>query len=52
VVDLRTHRAIDLPHPVRDEKTLSVKGAPYGVSAYWGDKPTGKADPRINVAGV
>ena len=39
VVDPRTHRAIDLPHPVRDEKTPSVKGAPYGVSAYWGDKP-------------
>jgi hypothetical protein len=39
VVDPRTHTAIDLPHPVRDEKTPSVKGNPYGVSAYWGDKP-------------
>ena len=39
VLDPRTHRAIDLHHPVRDEKTPSVKGAPYGASAYWGDKP-------------
>jgi hypothetical protein len=39
VVDPRTHRAIELPHPVRDEKTPSVKGNPYGVSAYFGDKP-------------
>jgi hypothetical protein len=39
VLDPRTHRAIELPHPVRDEKTPSVKGAPYGLSAYWGDKP-------------
>jgi len=39
VVDPRTHRAIDLHHPVRDPATPSVKGAPYGVSAYWGDKP-------------
>ena len=39
VVDPGTHRAIDLPHPVRDPATPSVKGAPYGVSAYWGDKP-------------
>ena len=39
VLDPRTHRAIDLPHPVRDPATPSVKGAPYGVSAYWGDKP-------------
>ena len=39
VVDPRAHRAIELPHPVRDPATPSVKGAPYGVSAYWGDKP-------------
>jgi hypothetical protein len=39
VVDPRTHRAIDLPHPLRDPNTPSVKSAPYGVSAYWGDKP-------------
>ena len=39
VLDPRTHRAIELPHPVRDPKTPSVKGNPYGVSAYWGDKP-------------
>jgi hypothetical protein len=39
VVDPRTHRAIDLPHPLRDASTPSVKGNPYGVSAYWGDKP-------------
>jgi hypothetical protein len=39
VLDPRTHSAIDLPHPVRDEKTPSVKGNPYGVSTYWGEKP-------------
>jgi hypothetical protein len=39
VLDPRENRAIDLPHPVRDPKTPSVKGLPYGVSAYWGDKP-------------
>lgn len=39
VLDPRTHTAIDLPHPVRDPATPSVKGNPYGVSAYWGDKP-------------
>lgn len=39
VVDPRTHRAIDLPHPLRDPKTPSVKDNPYGVSAWWGDKP-------------
>jgi len=39
VVDPRTNRAIDLPHPVRDERTPSVKSNPYGVSAWWGDKP-------------
>ena len=39
VVDPKTHRAIDLPHPVRDEATPSMKGNPYGVSAYWGEKP-------------
>ncbi len=31
--------ALELSHPVRDPATPSVKGAPYGVSAYWGDKP-------------
>jgi hypothetical protein len=39
VVDPRTHRAIDLPHPLRDPKTPSVKSNPYGVSAYWGEQP-------------
>lgn len=39
VVDPRTNRAIDLPHPLRDPNTPSVKSLPYGVSAYWGDKP-------------
>lgn len=39
VVDPRTHRAIDLPHPLRDPATPSVKSAPYGVSAWWGEKP-------------
>ena len=39
VVDPRTHRAIDLLHPLRDPNTPSVKGLPYGESAYWGDKP-------------
>jgi hypothetical protein len=39
VLDPRTHSAIDLAHPVRDEKTPSVKGNPYGASAYFGDKP-------------
>ncbi|HZS68025.1 MAG TPA: carboxypeptidase-like regulatory domain-containing protein [Burkholderiales bacterium] len=39
VVDPRTNRAIDLPHPLRDPATPSVKSLPYGVSAYWGDKP-------------
>ena len=39
VLDPRTNQGIDLPHPVRDEKTPSVKSNPYGVSAYWGDKP-------------
>lgn len=39
VLDPRTNQAIDLHHPVRDPATPSVKGAPYGVSAYWGDKP-------------
>ena len=39
VVDPRTHRAIELPHPVRDPATPSVRGNPYGVSAYFGDKP-------------
>ncbi len=39
VVDPRTHRAIDLPHPLRDPKTPSVKANPYGVSAHWGDQP-------------
>jgi hypothetical protein len=39
VVDPRTNRAIDLHHPVRDPNTPSVKGLPYGVSAYWGEKP-------------
>src|SRR5690349_3677771 len=39
VVDPRTNRAIELPHPVRDERTPSVKSNPYGVSAWWGDKP-------------
>ncbi|HUQ76177.1 MAG TPA: carboxypeptidase-like regulatory domain-containing protein, partial [Burkholderiales bacterium] len=38
-LDPRTHQAIDVPHPVRDEKTPSVKSLPYGVSAHWGDKP-------------
>ena len=39
VVDPRTHRAIDLPHPLRDPKTPSVKANPYGVSAHWGEQP-------------
>ena len=39
VLDPRTNRAIDLHHPVRDPNTPSVKGLPYGVSAYWGEKP-------------
>jgi hypothetical protein len=39
VLDPRTNEAIDLHHPVRDEKTPSVKGNPYGASAYFGDKP-------------
>ncbi|MBW8907406.1 MAG: hypothetical protein JF611_17415 [Betaproteobacteria bacterium] len=39
VLDPRTHRAIDLPHPVRDANTPSVKSLPFGPSAYWGDKP-------------
>jgi hypothetical protein len=39
VVDPRTNRAIDLPHPLRDPNTPSVKSLPYGVSAYWGEKP-------------
>ena len=39
VVDPRTNRAIDLPHPLRDPSTPSVKSNPYGVSAWWGDKP-------------
>ena len=39
VVDPRTNRAIDLPHPLRDPNTPSVKSNPYGVSAWWGDKP-------------
>ena len=39
VVDPRTNRAIDLPHPLRDPSTPSVKGNPYGASAWWGDKP-------------
>jgi hypothetical protein len=39
LVDPRTHRALELPHPVRDPKTPSVRSNPYGVSAYWGDKP-------------
>src|SRR3954468_6704184 len=39
VVDPRTNQAIDLPHPLRDPKTPSVQSNPYGVSAYWGDKP-------------
>lgn len=39
VVDPRTHRAIVLRHPLRDANTPSVTGNPYGVSAYWGDKP-------------
>ena len=39
VVDPRTNRAIDLAHPLRDPATPSVKSLPYGVSAYWGDKP-------------
>jgi hypothetical protein len=39
VVDPRTNRAIDLPHPLRDPNTPSVRSNPYGVSAWWGDKP-------------
>jgi hypothetical protein len=39
VVDPRTHRAIELAHPVRDPATPSVRGNPYGVSAYFGEKP-------------
>lgn len=39
VVDPRAHRAIDLQHPVRDPSTPSVAAGPYGVSAYFGDKP-------------
>jgi hypothetical protein len=39
IVDPRTHRALELLHPVRDPKTPSVRSNPYGVSAYWGDKP-------------
>ena len=39
VLDPRTHRAIDLHHPLRDLNTPSVKSLPFGPSAYWGDKP-------------
>jgi|1185.fasta_scaffold00209_9 hypothetical protein len=39
VLDPRSHRSIDLPHPLRDPNTPSVKSLPYGESAYWGDKP-------------
>ena len=39
VVDPRSNRAIDVHHPLRDPKTPSVQSNPYGVSAYWGDKP-------------
>ena len=36
VVDPRTNRAIDLPHPVRDPNTPSVKAQPYGVVGVLG----------------
>jgi hypothetical protein len=39
VLDPRTHKAIDLAHPLRDPNTPSVKSLPFGPSAYWGDKP-------------
>jgi hypothetical protein len=39
VVDPRSNRAIDLPHPLRDPATPSVKANPYGVSAWWGEQP-------------
>jgi len=39
VLDPRTNKAIDVAHPVRDERTPSVKANSYGVSAWWGDKP-------------
>ena len=38
-VDPRTNTATEIAHPVRDPKTPSVTGNPYGPSAYWGDKP-------------
>src|SRR5687768_17721488 len=39
VVDPRTHRAIELQHPVRDPATPPAKGAPYGVPSYWCARP-------------
>ena len=44
VLDPRAHRAEEVMHPVRDPATPSVRGMPYGASAYWGPDPvwTGK----------